>query len=136
VRATIWGSAFADTPNEFFVRLSAGEKLICEERSLKMIGKIAIFVLCFAYGGAQAGGGGLVATGGARAGYLAQTSGAPARTGQPAPDSASPLPQGKTRVEPVKEEKPAAPAKGDPLKSFEPTEKVRADQALDFPADI
>jgi len=96
-----------------------------------MIRKIAIFVLCFAYGGP-----GLVAAEGARAGYLAQTLGAPARTAQPAPESTPPLPREKTRAEPEKEEKPAGPAKGDPLKSFEPTEKVRADQALDFPADI
>jgi hypothetical protein len=132
----IWGSAFADTPNEFFVRRSAGEKLICEERDRKMIGKIAITLLCLVVLGAGFGAGRLAAAEGDRGGYLAQTSGGPARTGQPAPDSASPLPQGKTRAEPVKEEKPAAPAKGDPLKSFEPTEKVRADQALDFPADI
>jgi len=101
-----------------------------------MIWKIAIFVLCFAYGGPLAGGPGLVAAEGVRAGYLVQTSGVPARTGQPAPESAPPLPQGKTRAEPVKEEQPAGPAKKDPLKAFEPTEKVRADQALDFPADI
>jgi hypothetical protein len=118
-------------PNEIFARLSAGEKHLCEERRRKMIRKIAIFVLCFAYGGP-----GLVAAEGARAGYLAQTLGAPARTAQPAPESTPPLPREKTRAEPEKEEKPSGPAKGDPLKSFEPTEKVRADQALDFPADI
>jgi len=107
-----------------------------EERKRKMIGKIAITLLCLVVLGAGFGAGRLSAAEGDCAGYLAQTSSGPTRAGQPAPDSVSPLPQGKTRAEPAKEEKPAAPAKGDPLKSFEPTEKVRADQALDFPADI
>jgi hypothetical protein len=52
------------------------------------------------------------------------------------PEAASPLPQGKTRGEPAKAEQPAAAPKSEPLKPFEPTEKVKADQALDFPADI
>ena len=132
----IWGSAFADTPNDFFVRLSADEKVICEERNRKMIGKIAITLLCLAYGGAQVEGGSLASAEDDRAGYLAQTSDGPVRTGQRPPEAASPLPQGKIRGEPAKEERPAAPSKSEPLKPFEPTEKVKADQALDFPADI
>jgi len=101
-----------------------------------MIGKIAITLLCLVVFGAGFGAGSLAAAEGDRGGYLAQTSGGPARTGQRPPESASPLPQGKTRGEPAKEEKPAAPSKSEPLKPFEPTEKVKADQALEFPADI
>jgi hypothetical protein len=132
----IWGSASADMANEFFAGLSAAEKFMCEERNRKMIGKIAIFVLCLVYFGAGFGSGGLGAAEGDRAGYRAQTSDGPARTGQRTPEAASPLPQGKTRAEPAKDEKPVAPSKSEPLKPFEPTEKVKADQALDFPADI
>jgi hypothetical protein len=123
-------------PNEFFTRLSAGEEFMCEERNKKMMGKIAITVLCLVYFGAALRTGSLAAAEGMRAGYRAQTSDGPARTGQRPPEAASPLPQGKTRGEPAKEEKPAAPSKSEPLKPFEPTEKVKADQALDFPADI
>ena len=132
----IWGSAFADMPTEFFARRQAGEKFMCEKMERKMIGKIAITLLCLAYGGAQVGGGSLASAEDDRAGYLAQTSDGPARTGQRLPEAASPLPQGKTRAEPAKDEKPAATSKSEPLKPFEPTEKVKADQALDFPADI
>jgi hypothetical protein len=123
-------------PNKFFARLSAGEEFMCEERNQKMIGKIAITVLCLVYFGAEFRTGSLAAAEGDRAGYRAQTSDGPARTGQRPPEAASPLPQGKTRGEPAKEEQPAAPSKSEPLKPFEPTEKVKADQAIDFPADI
>jgi len=101
-----------------------------------MIGKIAIAVLCLVYFGAGFRTDSLAAAEGDRASHLAQASEGPARTGQRPPEAASPLPQGKTRGEPAKEEKPAAPSKSEPLKPFEPTEKVKADQALDFPADI
>lgn len=123
-------------PNKFFARLSAGEEFMREERNRKMIGKIAITVLCLVYFGAEFRTGSLAAAEGDRASYLAQTSDGPARTGQRPPEAASPLPQGKTRGEPAKEEKPATPSKSEPLKPFEPTEKVKADQAIDFPADI
>ena len=132
----IWDSAFADMPNEFFSRRQAGGKFMCEKKERKMIGKIAITLLCLAYGGAQVGGGSLASAEDDRAGYLAQASDGPARTGQRPPEAASPLPQGKIRGEPAKEERSAAPSKSEPLKPFEPTEKVKADQALDFPADI
>ena len=132
----IWDSAFADMPNEFFTRLSAGEKFMFEERKRKMIGKIVITIICLVYFGMEFRTGSLAAAWGDRAGYLAQTSDGPARTGQRPPEAASPLPQGKIRGEPAKEERSAAPSKSEPLKPFEPTEKVKADQALDFPADI
>jgi len=73
---------------------------------------------------------------GDRASYLAQTSGGPARTGQRPPDASPPPSPGKAQGDKPREEKPAAPLKGDPLKPFEPAEKVKADQAIDFPADI
>jgi hypothetical protein len=98
--------------------------------------KVAIFVLCLVYFGAGFRSGLLVAAEDDRAGYRAQTSDVPARTGQRTPEAGAPLPQGKTRGEPTKEEMPAAAPKHEPLKPFEPTEKVKADQALDFPADI
>jgi hypothetical protein len=44
--------------------------------------------------------------------------------------------QQKTQDKKIKEQQPAAPSKSPPLKPFEPTEKVKADQAIDFPADI
>jgi hypothetical protein len=101
-----------------------------------MIGKIAIILLCFVVFSAGFGAGRLAAAEGVCAGYLAQTSSGPTRAGQRPPESASPLPQRKTRGEPAKEEEPAAPSKTEPLKPFEPTEKVKVDQALEFPADI
>jgi len=73
---------------------------------------------------------------GDRASYLAQTSGGPARTGQRPPEASPPPSPGKAQGDKPREEKPAAPLKGDPLKPFEPAEKVKADQAIDFPADI
>jgi hypothetical protein len=101
-----------------------------------MIGKIAISVLCFVCFGAEFNTDGLAAANGDRDSYLAQTSDGSARPGQRPPEAAAPLPQGKTRGEPAKEEQPAPPSKSEPLKPFEPTEKVKADQAIDFPADI
>jgi hypothetical protein len=101
-----------------------------------MIGQIAIYVLCLVYFGAGFGAGGLAAAAGGRESYRAQTSDGPARTERFPPKAASPLPQGKTRGEPANAEQPAAAPKSEPLKPFEPTEKVKADQTLDFPADI
>jgi hypothetical protein len=101
-----------------------------------MIGKIATVVLCLAYSGALFGTGGLAAAEGNRANRLAQTGGGPSPAGLRPPESAGPLPQEKTRTAPAKEPTPAAPLKSEPVKPFEPTEKVKADQALEFPADI
>jgi hypothetical protein len=70
------------------------------------------------------------------ASYLVQTSGSPERNGQRSEEPSPPPSQGKVQRERTQDEKPAAPPKGDPLKPFEPTEKVKADQAIDFPADI
>jgi hypothetical protein len=123
-------------PNEFFARLPAGEEFGCGERNRNMIEKIAIPFLCLVCFGAAFRTGSLAAAEGDRASYLAQTSDGPARTGQRSPEAASPLPQGKTRAEPAKDEKPPAPSKSESSKPSEPTEKVKADQALDFPADI
>jgi hypothetical protein len=101
-----------------------------------MAGKIIIavfWVLCF--------GAGLrtdisSAAQGDRGTYLAQTSGGPARIGQRPPEASPPPSQEKAPGDKTQEDRPAAPPKGDPLKPFEPAEKVKADQAIDFPADI
>jgi hypothetical protein len=103
-----------------------------------MIGKIkiAVFVIglaCFEAGFTR---GGPAAEEGGQAGYQVQAADGPARAGQRPPEAASPPSQDKTGRKTEKEEKPAAPSKSGPLKPFVPTEKVRADQALDFPADI
>jgi hypothetical protein len=96
-----------------------------------MTGKIAITILCLVCFGAGFRADVCAAADGPRGAYLAQKAGSPPQTGQ-APAVASPAPSpGKAQ-----EEKPAAPPKGDPLKPFEPSEKVKADQAIDFPADI
>jgi hypothetical protein len=68
--------------------------------------------------------------------YLAQTSSGPTRTGQTPPEASPPPSPGKAQGDKAREERPATPPKGDPLKPFEPAEKVKADQAIDFPADI
>jgi hypothetical protein len=101
-----------------------------------MNGKIAITVVCIACFGAGFMADVCAAADGTRGGYLAQKAGSPPRAGQ-APSEASPPPApGKTHGDKAQEERPAAPPKGDPLKPFEPAEKVKADQAIDFPADI
>ena len=101
-----------------------------------MIGKIAITVLCIACFGAGFMTDVCAAANGLQGVYLAQKAGSPPRTGQAPPD-ASPVPSpGKAQGDKTQEEKPAAPPKGDSLKPFEPAEKVKADQAIDFPADI
>jgi hypothetical protein len=101
-----------------------------------MIGKIAITVLYFACFEAAFRADVCAAANGSQRVYLAQKAGSPPRTGQ-APADASPVPSpGKAQGDKTQEEKPAAPPKGDPLKPFEPAEKVKADQAIDFPADI
>ena len=102
----------------------------------KMTGKIAIAILCIVCFGA-----GFMPDGGAAADglqwtYLAQKAGSPPRTGQAPPEASPPPSPGKTQGDKPREEKPATPLKGDPLKPFEPAEKVKADQAIDFPADI
>jgi hypothetical protein len=124
-------------PNKFFARRKASEEFIyVGVRRKKMNGKIIIavlWVLCF--------GAGLrtdIATAGEgdRASYWAQTSGDPARAGQRPSETSPPPSPGKAQGDKAQEERPAAPLKGDPLKPFEPAEKVKADQAIDFPADI
>ena len=68
--------------------------------------------------------------------YLAQKAAGPQRTGQASSEAVAPSTQEKAPDEKAKEPKPAAPSKKEPVKPFEPTEKVKADQAIDFPADI
>jgi hypothetical protein len=97
------------------------------------IAVIALYVLCC---GAELRADRLSADQGDRPGYLAQASGGPPRTGQRPEDASSPSSQGKAQSDQPQKEKPAAPLKADPLKPFEPTEKVKADQAIEFPADI
>jgi hypothetical protein len=68
--------------------------------------------------------------------YLSQKAASPQRAGQPSSEAAAPSTQEKAKDEKGKEQKPAAPSKSEPPKPFDPTEKVKADQAIDFPADI
>lgn len=118
-------------------RLSAGARIhMWALEPKKMTGKIAITVLCLACFGAALRADISPAAEGDRASDWAQTSGSPARTGQQPPEASPPPSQGKAQGDKTQEEKPAAPLKGDPLKPFEPAEKVKADQAIDFPADI
>ena len=102
----------------------------------KMTGKIAITVLCFACFGAAFKTDITAAGQGDRVNYLAQTSGSPPRAGQRPLETIPPPSPGQAQGDKTQEEKPAAPPKGDTLKPFEPSEKVKADQAIDFPADI
>jgi len=101
-----------------------------------MIGKIAITVLCLAYFGAGFMTDVRAAADELQGAYLAQKAGSPPRTGQAPPEASPPPAPGKAHGDKAQEERPAAPPKGDPLKPFEPAEKVKADQAIDFPADI
>jgi hypothetical protein len=68
--------------------------------------------------------------------YIAQVTASPPPSDPSAPEAAGPPARGKAPPDKTGRETPAAPPKGDPLKPFEPTEKVKADQAIDFPADI
>ena len=101
-----------------------------------MTGKIAITILCIACFGAGFMADVCAAADGTRGGYLAQKAGSPPRAGQAPPEASPPPAPGKAHGDKDQEERPAAPPKGDPLKPFEPAEKVKADQAIDFPADI
>jgi|WetSurMetagenome_2_1015567.scaffolds.fasta_scaffold240950_2 hypothetical protein len=68
---------------------------------------------------------------------FAQKAGAAAPpAGKTALDAAAPPSPAKAPDPRPGETRPAADAKADPLKPFEPAEKVKADQAIDFPADI
>jgi hypothetical protein len=107
-----------------------------KRRKRKMIGKIVIAVICLVYFGGEFGTASLTADERDGASYRAQASDGTAGTSQRPPQAASPPTGGRTRSEPAKEEKPAEAPKREPLKPFEPTEKIKADQALDFPADI
>jgi hypothetical protein len=101
-----------------------------------MMGKIAVtllWVVCF---GAEFGGGGLAAATLDGGSYMAQAPEGPARTDQRPPAAAPPPARGKAAAEKGKESPSAAPSRSEPLKPFDPTEKVKADQAIDFPADI
>ncbi|MCK7466778.1 MAG: hypothetical protein MZU91_00590 [Desulfosudis oleivorans] len=77
-----------------------------------------------------------VAANGDQASYLAQTAAGPEKAGRRPPEAAPPPSRGKAPDETGREQTPAAPSKSEPLKPFDPTEKVKADQAIDFPADI
>ena len=104
---------------------------------LHMAGKLMTIVLGMAWLGTTATIDISTAAGGPAGVYLAQETASPPRTGQSSPPGAAgALPRGKDQPDKSREERPAAPPKGDPLKPFEPTEKVKADQAIDFPADI
>jgi hypothetical protein len=101
-----------------------------------MTGKLMISVLGIAWLGSAAAIDFSTADSNHAGVYLAQETGTPPRPGQPQPEASGSPARGKAQPDKSREEKPAAPAKGDPLKPFEPTEKVKADQAIDFPADI
>jgi hypothetical protein len=122
-------------PNEFFPPIG-GEKA-CMFGKLKMARKIVITIIWIAWL-LDAG----FITDSAMAAsdvdgvYLAQKAAAPQRTSPPSSEAGTPSFQEKAQEEKGKEQKPAAPLKSSPPKPFEPTEKVKADQAIDFPADI
>ncbi len=65
---------------------------------------------------------------------FAQRAGAPSRT-ETQPPGAAPVPTPADR-EGTKPPAAPVPAKPKSVPPFEPTEKVKADQAIDFPADI
>jgi hypothetical protein len=106
------------------------------KRTGKVKIKIFIFIICWVGFGAGFTTGSLGAEEGDGAGNRLQAGDGPVGPGQSPPEAAAPFLQDETRRKPDKKEQPAAPLKSGPLKPFEPTEKVRADQALDFPADI
>jgi hypothetical protein len=102
-----------------------------------MTGKIAITVACLACFWAALRTDASAAADGPQRAYFAQKEGGGSpRAGQAPPETAPPPSQRKPQGDKAREERPAAPPKGDPLKPFEPAEKVKADQAIDFPADI
>ncbi len=100
-----------------------------------MMGTIAITLLCLVCFEAEFSTDGVAAPNRDRDSYLAQTSGGSAPPVQRPPETAPPA-RGKAPEETGREQAPAAPTKSEPLKPFNPTEKVKADQAIDFPADI
>jgi hypothetical protein len=101
-----------------------------------MMGRIAVTVLCVVCLGAKFGGGGLAAETPARASYLAQAPEGPARSVSRPAEAAPPPARGKSPAAAGKEQPSSEPSRSDPIKPFDPTEKVKADQAIDFPADI
>jgi hypothetical protein len=52
------------------------------------------------------------------------------------PETNSPTPESSESESQTQEEQNAAAAKKKPLKDFQPTEKIEADQAVDFPYDL
>jgi hypothetical protein len=100
------------------------------------MGTIAITLLCLICFEAPFGIDSLAAADGDPVSYLAQTAGSPEKADQRPPESAPPPSRGKASNETGREQPPPAPSKSEPLKPFDPTEKVKADQAIDFPADI
>jgi len=101
-----------------------------------MMGTIAITLLCLVCFEAEFRAGSFTAPTSGRVSYLAQTSTGPEKAGQRPPEAAPPPSRGKPPGETGQEQKPATPSKSEPLKPFDPTERVKADQAIDFPADI
>lgn len=101
-----------------------------------MMGTIAITLLCLICFEVQFRTDSLMAADGDPARRLAQTAAGPEKTGQRPPEAAPPPSRGKAPDETGQEQAPAAPTRSEPLKPFNPTEKVKADQAIDFPADI
>jgi hypothetical protein len=67
---------------------------------------------------------------------LSQTTVEPARTGQRPSEAAGGPPPDRPPKRAEEEQKPPATSTPEALKPFEPAEKVKADQAVDFPADI
>ncbi len=101
-----------------------------------MMGTVAITLLCLIGFEAQFRTDSLMAADGGPASRLAQTAAGPEKAGQRQPEAAPPPARGKAPEATGREQAPAAPTKSEPLKPFNPTEKVKADQAVDFPADI
>lgn len=101
-----------------------------------MMKTIAITMLCLVCLGSGFRSGSLAAPTGGRVNDVAQTYTGPEKDGRRPPEAAPPPSRGKAPGETGREQPPAAPSKGAPLQPFDPTEKVKADQAIDFPADI
>jgi hypothetical protein len=66
----------------------------------------------------------------------AQQAGRDAQENRKSPEVKAPQAAGEPKAEAPREAQPAKDEKRAPPKPFEPTEKVKADQAIDFPADI
>lgn len=101
-----------------------------------MMGPIAIALLCLICFESAFKTDGFASPKSGRVNYVAQTTAGPEKAGRRPPEAAPPPIPGKAPGPTDPEQPPAAPSGSGPLKPFDPTEKVTADQAIDLPADI